>query len=281
MTAPYRLKGSVPIGGPLESVRTYILDERLEPVRESGVGELYVTGRGLARGYFGQPGLTAERFVADPFAGGGRRMYRTGDLVRQVEGRLAFVGRVSDQVKIRGFRVALGEVEAVLAKYPGLAHVAVVAREGELGDQLLIAYVVPGTDGFDLAALRAHGARLLPEFMMPSAFVVVPALRLTPNGKIDRQALPEPDLSSESAYEPPRNARQETLCAVFAEVLGVPQVGINDSFFKLGGQSLLAMRLISRIRSALQVDMTITEFFDAPTVAGLDAYLAGSQRKTA
>jgi amino acid adenylation domain-containing protein len=280
LTAPYEAAGSVPVGGPMDQVRTYILDERLSPVPAGTVGEVYLAGRGVARGYFGRADLTAERFVADPFAGGGQRMYRTGDLASQTsDGRMVFTGRASDQVKIRGFRVSLGEVEAVLANHPGLAHVAVVAKESEAGGQRLAAYVVPEPDGFDLAALRAHANQQLPDYMVPTAFVPLDTLPLTPNGKLDRKALPEPDLTSGSAYVAPRNAAQETMCAIFAEVLGVPQVGIDDSFFELGGQSLLAMRLISRIRSALDVDLSIAEFFDAPTVAGLDDHLSNRKKK--
>jgi amino acid adenylation domain-containing protein len=271
MTAPFEPSGSVPIGRPLHDVRTHILDDSLLPVRQGIVGELYVAGRGVAQGYFRRPDLTAAHFVADPFTADGRRMYRTGDLVRELpDGRVVFVARANDQVKIRGFRVALGEVEATLAKFPGVAHAAVVARESELGDQRLTAYVVPEDGEIDMAGLREHASRTLADYMAPAAFMSVPVLPLTPNGKIDRKALPEPGVGAESAYVPPANPRQQVLCQIFAEVLGVDKVGINDSFFELGGQSLLAMRLTSRIRAALQADVSISEFFDAPTVAGLD-----------
>jgi amino acid adenylation domain-containing protein len=260
----------VPVGGPLDEVELYVLDDRLEQVPDGVDGELYIGGPGLARGYVGQPDLTAERFVADPFAGGGARMYRTGDMMRKNDdGHLEFIGRSGDQVKILGFRVELAEVEAAVARYPGLAHAAVVARESESGDKRLIAYVVAESDPVEGPAVRRHVADSLPEYMVPAAVVVVDALPLTPNGKLDRRALPEPDFESLTSYREPQNPLQESLCAVFAEVLGVEKVGIDDSFFDLGGQSLLAMRLISRLRSELRIDLPISVLFDAPTVISL------------
>ncbi len=266
--------GVIPLGGPMDDVELRILDERLNPVGDGAVGELYITGRGLARGYFGRPDLTAERFVANPFGAPGTRMYRTGDLMRRnADGLLEFAGRAGDQVKIMGFRVELGEIEAVLAAHPGLAHVAVVAKESGTGEKRLVAYVVPESGEVDPVALKAHATEALPEYMVPAAFVALDALPLTPNGKVDRRALPEPDFENTSTYRPPTDARQEALCTVFADVLGVSQVGIDDSFFDLGGQSLLAMRLISRIRSTLGEVLTIAVLFDLPTVAGLAGYL--------
>jgi acyl carrier protein len=191
---------------------------------------------------------------------------------------LEFVGRANDQVKIRGFRVELGEVESILAGYPGLAHTAVVARADEAGDRQLVAYVVPASGGCDVTALRAHAAALLPEYMVPAAFVVLDALPLTPNGKLDRASLPAPDFGNVSTYRAAGNPTQESLCAIFAEVLGVPRVGIDDSFFELGGQSLSAMRLISQVRARLGVELPIAVLFDAPTVAGLEQRLAEERR---
>jgi amino acid adenylation domain-containing protein len=273
LTAPYQASVTVPVGGPLAGIQVQLLDDQLQPVAPGVTGELYLAGR-LARGYFGYPELTAERFVANPFGGPGERMYRTGDLAQwTVDGQVDFVGRATDQVKIRGFRVELGEVEIVLAKYPGLADVVVVARELEPGETGLVGYVVPAAADVDLHGLRAHALEWLPEFMVPAAFVAVPALPLTPNGKLDRKALPAPEVETATAYRPPQNARQEVLCTLFADVLGVPQVGIDDSFFDLGGQSMSAMRLISRIRAALQLDVSISALFDAPTVSGLDGQL--------
>jgi amino acid adenylation domain-containing protein len=274
MSAGYRASGVVPLGGPMDNIALHILDDRLAPVGAGTVGELYITGRGLARGYFGRADLTAERFVANPFGAPGERMYRTGDLMRRnADGLLEFVGRAGDQVKIMGFRVELGEIEAVLAKHPGLAHVAVVAKESSTGEKRLVAYVVPEAGEVDPAAVKAHATEALPEYMVPAAVVALDTLPLTPNGKVDRRALPEPDFENVTSYRAPVNARQEALCKVFADVLGVSQVGIDDSFFDLGGQSLLAMRLISRIRSTIGEELTIAVLFDIPTVAGLASYL--------
>lgn len=280
ITAPYEAGAMVPAGTPMDDMRLYILDDRLGQVPADVPGEVYIAGRGVARGYFRRPDLTAERFVADPFGEPGARMYRTGDLMRRTaDGRLEFLGRENDQVKILGFRVELAEVEAVLARYPGTAHVAVVTREAPDGEKRLVAYVVPESAGTDLAGLRAHAADALPEYMVPTAFIPLDALPLTPNGKLDRRALPEPDFSSDAAYRAPQNERQEKLCAIFADVLGVPRIGIDDSIFDLGGgQSLTAMRMVNRIRTALGVDMTIGVLFDSPTVASLAKRIDDAER---
>jgi amino acid adenylation domain-containing protein len=273
--ASYRPTPVVPIGGPVDNVRLYLLDDRLQEVPDGAEGELYIGGPGVARGYGAQPDLTAERFVADPFSGDGARMYRTGDLMRRnADGALVFIGRTGDLVKILGFRVELGEVEHAVAGYPGLAHVAVVVKETESGEKALVAYVVPESGAADPHAIRRHAADRLPEYMVPAAVVVVDSLPLTANGKIDRKALPEPDFESVTHYQAPQDPLQESLCAVFADVLGVERVGIEDSFFDLGGQSLLAMRLISRLRSELKVNLPISLLFDAPTVASLAPHAA-------
>lgn len=275
LTAPFTAGASVPVGNPMDRVRVYLLDDRLGQVPDGVEGEVYIAGRGVARGYAGDSGLTAERFVADPFTGTGERMYRTGDLARRTEeGFLELVGRADDQVKILGFRVELAEVESALASYPGLAHVAIVARETGQGDKRLVAYVVPRSAGLDVAALRAHAVNALPQYMVPAAFVVIDALPVTANGKLDRRVLPLPDYGQpSSAYRAPVTARQHVLCSIFSEVLGVSRVGVDDSFFDLGGQSLLAMRLISRIRTVLGAELPISVLFDAPTVATLDGQL--------
>jgi amino acid adenylation domain-containing protein len=271
MRAPYSMGLTVPVGRGMDHTRLHVLDEQLRPLPTGEVGDLYVAGDRLARGYYGRPGVTAERFVADPFAVAGQRMYRTGDQVRmRQDGLIEFVGRSGDQVKIRGYRVELAEVESVLARYHGLAHAVVVAREDSGGEKRLIAYVVAEAGRLDVDGLRAHATELLPEYMVPSAFVTLDSLPLTPNGKVDRQALPEPVVEASSDYRAPETARQEILCSLFAEVLGVPRVGVDDSFFDLHGESLKAMRLISSILACLGVELLISDIFDAPTVAELD-----------
>ncbi|MFE1755940.1 condensation domain-containing protein, partial [Streptomyces anandii] len=216
------------------------------------------------------PGLTAERFVADPYGPAGSRMYRTGDLVRwNRDGTLQFLGRADDQVKLRGFRIELGEVEAALAACPGVATAAAVIREDRPGDRRLVGYVV--ADGpVDVAQVRkAVGARL-PEYMVPAVVVLLETLPLMPNGKLDRKALPAPEYSGAAgSSRAPRDAREEILAGLFTEVLGVDRIGVDDSFFDLGGHSLLAMRLIGRIRAVIGADLVIRDLFAAPTVAAL------------
>ncbi|WP_410660540.1 amino acid adenylation domain-containing protein [Amycolatopsis sp. lyj-112] len=261
--------GGAPIGTPLGNMRAYVLGPGLNPVPQGVVGELYVAG-GVGRGYFGRTGLTAERFVADPFGPLGERMYRTGDLARwTADGVLEYAGRGDVQVKVRGFRIEPGEVEAALAAHPDVAQAVVIARDGN-GTQRLIGYVVGDVD---VDALRAFVVDRLPEFMVPSAFVVLDRIPLMLNGKLDRAALPEPEFGT-GAYRAPRTATEETLAGLYAEVLGLDRVGIDDDFFALGGHSLVATRLISRIRTELAVEIPIRIVFESPTVAALGRHLS-------
>ncbi|WP_416071302.1 amino acid adenylation domain-containing protein, partial [Streptomyces sp. NY05-11A] len=306
---------SVPLGRPMAGMRLYVLDDRLRPAPAGVVGELYIAGAGLARGYADRPAATAERFTADPYGPPGTRMYRSGDLARWLDdGTLEFAGRADDQVKLRGFRVEPGEVEAALARCPGVAQAAVVAREDRPGDKRLVAYVVPGggtppgqdigvetasgngtpppttaasetgsasetpaaTGCFDARALADRLRRDLPAHLVPAAFVTLDALPLTVNGKLDRAALPAPEYGpgSDGTGRGPRTPHEQVLCDLFAEVLGRDLVGIDDGFFDLGGHSLLAARLVARVRDVLGAELALRTLFQTPTVAGLAERLA-------
>ncbi|WP_327232740.1 amino acid adenylation domain-containing protein [Streptomyces sp. NBC_01317] len=264
---------TVPIGVPVDGTRVHVLDDRLAPVPPGVVGELYVSGAGLARGYHGRAALTASRFVADPFDPAGGRMYRTGDLVRWTAGgELVYVSRVDDQVKLRGFRIELGEIEAALTDLPGVAAACAVVREDRPGDRRLVAYTVGGTE----ADLRAHLAATLPAHLVPAAFVRLDALPVTPNGKTDRRALPAPGLTVTAGGRAPRTDTERALCEAFAETLGVPGVGVTDDFFALGGHSLLAVTLVQRIEERCGHRVSLRALFAAPTVEGVDRLLSRS-----
>ncbi|MFE7269695.1 amino acid adenylation domain-containing protein [Streptomyces sp. NPDC057623] len=268
----------VPIGRPLAGKRLRVLDERLRPVADGETGELYAAGAGVALGYCGRPELTAERFVADPDGAAGERMYRTGDLVRRraADGVLEYRGRADGQVKIRGFRVEPGEVETVLARHPGVVRAAVVARPDAAGEKRLIAYVVPREGRRPRPSereLREHAARVLADYLVPAAFVVLDALPLTANGKLDRAALPEPgpitgSLASATARQP-SDPVEEALCGLFSEVLGVASVGPEDDFFALGGNSLMVARLLGRIQLTLGARVGVRTLFEGRTPAAL------------
>lgn len=256
---------NVPIGEPITNTRAYVLDGRLTPTPVGVAGELYIGGSGLARGYLGRQGLTSERFIADPHGPPGTRMYRTGDIVsRQRDGRIRFVGRADDQVKIRGFRIELGEIENVLLAHPDVGRCAVVARRAT---EDVVAYVVL-TREQEETALREHLRQQLPSYMVPSAIVVLDELPLTTNGKLDHRQLPEP-VAPATKTVLPRSPHEEVLCALFAEVLGVSTVGIEDDFFELGGHSMLAIRLSRRIKSTLGIELSVRDIFEAPTAAEL------------
>jgi amino acid adenylation domain-containing protein len=262
------------IGAPIPDLELYVLDPHRKLVPVGVAGELYVGGAGLARGYLNRGELTAERFVSHPFDDGkGRRLYRSGDLVRRRgDGDIEYVGRIDNQVKIRGHRIELGEVETVLAQHAAIQQAVVLARE-DSEDRRLVAYVVAAA-GYapSVHELRSFVKQKLPEYMVPSAFVVLDSLPLTPNGKLDRKALPAPDQTRpelEKTFVAPRTPVEETLASIWSDVLQFDHVGIHDNFFELGGHSLLATQLISRIRETFKIDLPLRSLFEAPTIYGL------------
>ncbi|HEX6751379.1 MAG TPA: non-ribosomal peptide synthase/polyketide synthase [Longimicrobium sp.] len=266
------------LGRPTPNCRIYVLDERGAPAPVGVTGEILIGGVQVARGYLDRPALTAERFVPDPFAGGGARLYRTGDLGRwRADGTLEFQGRADFQVKIRGFRVELGEIEAKLAAHPAVREAVVAAREDEPGLQRLVAYYVGPEVGAEV--LRTHLGEQLPEYMVPAAYVRLERLPLTTSGKVDRRALPAPDADAYArrAWEAPEGETEELLAEIWAEVLGVARVGRNDDFFELGGHSLLVVRVATRIRDEVGVDLGMREIFEAPVLATLAERVVDAQ----
>ncbi|RZL81354.1 MAG: amino acid adenylation domain-containing protein, partial [Rhodococcus sp. (in: high G+C Gram-positive bacteria)] len=261
---------SVPIGVPIGNARALVLGTGMVPVPVGVVGELYIAGSGVGRGYIGRRGLTAERFVACPFGEPGSRMYRSGDLVRWTsDGVLDFVGRADEQVKIRGIRVEPGEIESVLLSHPAVGSMVTVDRVGPSAQKVLVSYVVPAPGAeVDVEPLRLWAAGRLPDFMVPSAIIVVDRIPLTPVGKLDRRALPEPDLASDTPYRAPRSIAEQTLAAVLADVLGVDRVGLDDDFFRLGGDSIMSTQVVSRARTR-GVLVSARDVFERRTVAGL------------
>ncbi len=270
--------GVVPIGVPNRNVYAYVLDHQLQLVPAEVIGELYLGGVQLARGYLRRPGLSAQRFIADPF-NPGMRLYRTGDLVRRnLAGNLEFVGRADEQVKVRGFRIELGEVESVIATHPAVRHCLVLVEGTEAGPRL-VAYVVPvtGPDGrridIDLNAIHAHATAVLPQYMVPTAVGVIAEIPLTVHGKLDKRALPAPTPVRARDYRAPATATQRRVCSIFGRLFGLQRVGADDSFFDLGGHSLLAARLVAQIRAEIGVECNVRTVFDAPTPAGMAARL--------
>ena len=264
---------SVPIGRPIANTQCYVLDGGIEPVPLGVAGELYIGGVQVGRGYLNRPELTAEKFIANPFGAG--RLYKTGDLVRWLaDGNLEFLGRLDDQVKVRGFRIELGEVETALLQHPAVREVVVVAREDVPGDKRLVAYTVQKKDqSFEVSDLRQFLKATLPEYMVPSTFVVLDSIPLSSNGKTDRRALPIPNqLGDDITYTPARTLLEEQLTDIWAKALGLQRVGIHNDFLDLGGHSLLAIELVSRIRQTLGVELPIVKLFNNPTVAKLSNY---------
>jgi acyl-coenzyme A synthetase/AMP-(fatty) acid ligase/acyl carrier protein len=280
--------GPIPIGRPLANTRIYLLDRQRRPVPLGAVGEIYIGGAGVARGYLNRPEITAERFIASPFVPGDR-LYKTGDLARYLpDGDLLFLGRSDQQVKIRGFRVELGEIEARLAEHGDVREVVVLAREEQSGDKRLVAYVVraggaladAGEPGDRAAALRAHLAGCLPDYMVPAAFVELDALPLTANGKVDHKALPAPgeDGYARRAYDPPQGDIEQTLASIWAELLGLEGIGRNDDLFDLGGHSLVAIRLINAIEYRLGIALPLRTVFEKRTLVQLADTLSTYRR---
>jgi amino acid adenylation domain-containing protein len=289
---------AVPIGRPIANIQIHILDAQLNPVPQGVAGELHIAGIGLARGYINRPDLSADKFIPNPFASAfgaaGTRMYKSGDLARYLaDGVIEYLGRIDDQVKIRGFRIELGEIEAALAALPAVRECIVLAREdapgvATSGDKRLVAYVVTDDSDADAdtstltAQLRTALAQTLPDYMVPAHFIVLSQLPLTTNGKVDRKALPAPDMvRSERGYVAPRDATEETLAAIWADILGLDKVGIHDNFFALGGHSLLATQVISKVRTAFDIDLPLRSLFEAPDLAALAAMIGLAQQAPA
>ncbi|MCJ1678508.1 non-ribosomal peptide synthetase, partial [Streptomyces sp. APSN-46.1] len=271
----------LPIGRPLPNMAMYVLDAALQPVPVGVTGELYVGGTGVARGYAGRPDLTAERFIPDPYGTPGARLYRTGDLVRQLpDGNVEFLGRIDDQVKIRGYRIELGEIQATLAGHPSVREAAVIVLDDGPAGPRLAAYYVPAEDAEEVTDLAAHCATRLPDYMVPATFTPLDAIPLNANGKVDRRALPAPDGTSreqDAGHVPLGTVTEEHIAGIWHELLGVT-VGANDNFFQAGGNSILAIRLISRIQEDFEVPFAVRTVFEGPTVARMAAAVEESIR---
>ena len=269
----------VPIGYPVANTQMYILDSQLQPVPIGVIGELHIGGVQVARGYRNRPELTSEKFIPDPFSSqSGARLYKTGDLSRYLsDGAIEYIGRTDFQVKIRGLRIELGEIEALLADYDGVSHGVVMLREDQPGDKRLVAYIVckPGNNG-QIAELRNYLRKKLPDYMVPQHFVKLDAIPLSPNGKADRRALPKPEVDriSDQTYIPPRNSTQKTIAEIWQDLLQLKKVGINDSFFDLGGHSLLLVKMLRRLKASFSANLNIVDLFQYPTIAKLTQFLS-------
>ncbi len=277
-----RVSKTVPIGRPIANTQNYLLDATLQPVPLGVPGELYIGGAGLTRGYLNRPELTNEKFIANPFQPG-QRLYKTGDLARYLpDGTIEFLGRIDDQVKIRGFRIELAEISLVLAKHPAVRECMVLVRDDEPGNSRLVAYVIPHSHQ-NLAAndLKDFLQAQLPDYMVPTAFVLLKAFPLTPNGKVDRHALPTPETAGLNLkeYVAPQNAVEDVLASIWADLLKVERVGIRDNFFDLGGHSLLATQLISRVRQTFRAELSLRDLFEEPTLANLSRILIANEAK--
>jgi amino acid adenylation domain-containing protein len=282
VTPDHAYAGAVPIGRPIANTQLYVLDQHLQPKPLGVPGELYIGGAGVARGYHNRPELSAEKFLPNPFGPG--RMYRTGDLVRYLpDGNLVYLGRLDDQVKLRGFRVELGEIEAALTEHPGVREAAVVLDDRD-GDKWLVGYFVSGQSTPSTAELRTYLGGKMPDYMLPSVFVVLEAMPLTPNGKVDRRALPAPGpdrLGQHDTYVAPRTPIEELLSLIWCEVLHLDRIGIHDNFFDLGGHSLVATRVRARIAAAFDLEISLARVFQTPTVEGLAEAVAEAGRARA
>ncbi len=277
-TCALRVQGAPPtIGGPISNGQAYVLDDEMAPVPIGTVGEIFLGGAGVARGYLRRPGLTAERFVPSPFGPAGSRLYRTGDLGSyRKDGSLVFLGRVDHQVKVRGFRIELGEIEAAVSCHPGVGECVVVAQDDAAGAKRLIAYVSPA--GVSTADLRVTLQSALPEYMIPTAFVGLEVLPRTPNGKVDRKALPSPTaLEGRAAYSPPSTPDEARLCAILEAVFGAGRVGLGDDFLSMGGHSLLAMQVVARVRELLDVELPLRALFEERSVSELAVLIASAR----
>jgi aspartate racemase len=287
MTFPEQVGDSVSIGTPIANTQVYILDSHLNPVPIGVSGELCIGGDGLARGYFNHPELAAEKFIPHPFSNEpGARLYKTGDLARYFpDGTIEFLGRMDHQVKIRGYRIELGEIETILEEHSRIGQAVVVGREETRGDKRLVGYVVPnGAPAPDTSELRSFVQRKLPDYMVPSAFVFLDALPLTPSGKVDRRALPALDQSRpelEIPFVAPRTPLEESMAKIWAELLKVEKVGVHDNFFALGGHSLLATQVISRVRDAFHAEVFLPSLFEKPTLAGFAEAVTEAQNQRA